>query len=443
MSTLPSSPHRKPPPHLEQFVARKKKVLIADANGTSRGTLAGMLAKLGITGQQVSTAEDFVRAENLMEANTPSLVIADFDLGNGTGLGLFQSQREKNPFFRDSLFFLLTNNSEQHSAARAAEEEVDVFLMKPFTTEAFDAALLNGLQAKQEPTEYQRLIERGKGELADGKVDDALKTFQQAKSKNPLPSLACAYLGIAHESKGDLELAEGSYLQGLEYNEYHFRCLSGLHQVLMKQQRQADAYVPLLKRLRKFPWSAEEMKAGIRLAMLTRNFDDLSLLYDLFTKSVRRDEDLSKMLCAAFMTAGKLFAQKRDFKKALPLLQKSALLAGTRTSVLKDIVVILGDTGYGDKTDEFISRFAPVTHKESDYNVASYVRFDATASASKSIEKGRELISKGVHDPAVYLILIRRSKEANLAQVVDQLAHEAGRRFPELKAQFDAFVMQA
>lgn len=431
----------RPQTHFEQFVARKKRVLIADANGPSRGTIAGILTKMGLPGAQLSMAEDLVKAEAFMEELTPSLVVADFDLGDGSGLDLFRSQREKNPFFRDSIFFLITSNSEQHSAARAAEEEVDVFLMKPFTTEAFQAALQNALQIKQEPSEYQNLIERGKGELSQGKVDEALATFQAAKSKNALPSLACAYVGIAHLQKGDLELAEGSYLQGLEYNEYHFRCLTGLYEVLVRQKRQADAYLPLSKRLKKFPWTPQELITGIKLALMTRNFDDLEQYYAMFTKSVRRDEELARVLCAAFLTCGKVFIQKRNLQKGLPLLQKAALLAGTKTSVLKDIVIVLGEAGYGDKCDEFLTRFPPSAQKEADFAIASFVRFDATATAVKSIEKGREVLAKGFHDPAVYLILLRRSKEANLAQVVDQLAHDATRRFPEQKAQFQSFLV--
>ena len=192
-------------------------------------------------------------------------------------------QRVKNRALKDSLFVLVTGNTSQTAVARAAEEDVDAYIIKPFTAGVFRASLIRAAVLKTDPPEYLKIIERGKTQLQDGHLDDALKTFDHCKTLDSSPTLACFYAGQSHELKQAADTAKGNYLKGLEYNKIHYKCLVGLYENLMTRKLHVDAYSVIKKLSQYFPANPQRMTAVLRLAIVTSSYEDVERYYRIFT----------------------------------------------------------------------------------------------------------------------------------------------------------------
>ncbi|MGZ3709582.1 MAG: response regulator, partial [Bdellovibrionota bacterium] len=110
-------------------------VVIADSSSTSRSYLANLLVKMGAKTSSIGLASSFEDALEEIARVKPKIIICDYDLEKRCGLDLLQEQRKQNPDAKDRLFILVTGNSSQTAVARAAEEDVDTYIIKPFTAE--------------------------------------------------------------------------------------------------------------------------------------------------------------------------------------------------------------------------------------------------------------------------------------------------------------------
>lgn len=414
-----------------------KKILIADANASSRAGLANLFCQMGAKMTQVTLTSSYTEAEEAIAKIAPKIVVTDYDLGKRCGLELLQRQRAANPSFKDSLFILVTGNTSQSAVAKAAEEDIDTYIIKPYTAGVFKSTIIRTALTKIDPPEYLKVIERGKKEMQEGKLDDAFKSFEYSKSLDSMPALSCYYMGQVEDIKKALESAEGDYAKGLEFNKIHYKCLVGLYENFMTRKKHVEAYSVIKKVSQYFPANPQRLTAVLRLAIMTQSYEDVERYYRIFTNIDERNEEMIKYVCAALVVCGKYYLQQNFGSRALELFQKAAVTASGRTRILREIIIALLDFGLSKQADEFLRRFPSDTHKGLDYVTMNLLVMDHVSPRSLVIEKGRELLSKDYHDPLIYRVMIRRSVEAGLGHAVDDLMREAVKRFPDQKAAFE------
>lgn len=420
----------------ESFVSDKK-ILIADSSGGARASIAGVLTQMGAKMSQITLVQGFTEAEAEIEKYAPAIVIADYDLGKRCGLDLLQRQRAARPDLKESIFILVTGNTSQSAVAKAAEEDVDTYVIKPFTAGVLKASILRAVLMKIDPPEYVKVIERGKKELSEGKVDDAFRTFEFSKTLDSAPALSCFYTGQVQDMKKAAETAEGDYSKGLQYNKIHYKCLVGLYENYMNRKKHSDAYDVIKRISHYFPANPQRLTAVLRLAVMTGSYEDVERYYRIFTNIDERNEEMIKYVCAALVVCGKYYLQQNFGTRAIELFQKAAITASGRTRILREIIIALLDSGLAKQADEFLRRFPPETQSGVDYQAMNLLIMDQMSPRSQVIEKGRELLSKDLHDPIIYRILIRRSVEASLTHAVEDLLRAAQQRYPDQKATFE------
>ncbi|MBI3543714.1 MAG: response regulator [Deltaproteobacteria bacterium] len=109
-----------------------RKILIADSSSVTRSSLARILNDLGVKGGQISLVSTMEQALEEIPRFRPHVVVAEFDLGKRCGLDLIQLQRETHPEqARECIFIIVAGNTSQSAVARAAEEDVDAYIVKP------------------------------------------------------------------------------------------------------------------------------------------------------------------------------------------------------------------------------------------------------------------------------------------------------------------------
>jgi len=415
---------------------KDKKIVIADLSKTSRSSIANTISKMGAMGTNIATCNSYENAEADIKRLKPNIVICDYDLGKKCGLELLQKQRNEMTETQKSIFILVTGNSSQTAVARAAEEDVDTFIIKPFSADVLKNSIMKAAVAKLQPSEYKQLIEQGKRLMEEQQIDEALAIFKQAQEKDSAPSLACAYTGQAELMKKIIEEAQESYTKGLSFNKIHYKCMVGYFDTLMAQKRYKEAYEVVKKVSQYFPANPKRLASVLRLAIMTESYEDVEKYYQLFTTIEDRAEELIRYVCAALVVCGKYYLQKNFGSRAMELFRKAAISAGSRTNILKEIITSLLEFDLTNEAMEFYKRFPPDSQKEESYHVLGFMISSRKAAPNVVVNEGQNLIRKGVHDPLLYKTIIKKARTVGMKDLVESLSQEAINRWPDQKNSF-------
>lgn len=412
-----------------------KNLLIADPSASSRAGLAKTLVGMGAKTQHITLAPTYEIAEEEIKRINPHVVLCEYELGRKCGLELLQVQREQRlEETKNSLFILVTGNSSQSAVAQAAEEDVDTFVLKPYTIDMLRQSIMNAAIAKLYPSDYQKTINEGKKLLLE-KYDPkaAMVIFEKAMAMDPKPALACFYHGHAQTMLNAFETAQYDFKKGLDYNKIHYKCMVGLYDVLMQQKLHDEAYDVIKRIARYFPANPKRLASVLRLAIVTKNYDDIERYYQIFIGMDFRDDMLVKYVCAAMVVTGKFYLRKNINSRALELFTKAAVTGAGRTNILREIITELATVDLKKNADDFLRRFPAETHKSIDYTAMNLLVADMHHPGAKIIEIGRKLISEGNHDPMIYRIVIKRSIEFGKMDAAENLAREGEKRWPDKK----------
>jgi CheY-like chemotaxis protein len=411
------------------FIADKK-VLVADPGSAARAGLAKAIVDLGAKTQNVLMAKNYDDAKKIITEQKPHLVLTEFELGRSSGLNLLQEQRAQYPESVKSLFILVTSNTSQSAVAQAAEEDVDTFVLKPYTLDVLRASVLRAAAAKLQPSEYARAIEEGKKLLFEGKVDEALELFKKAQKLDPKPALAFFYHGQAQLMKKSLDEAQTDFMRGLNHNKIHYKCMVGLYDILMEKKNYPEAYDVVKRISRYFPANPKRMTQVLRLAVMTKSYEDVERYYQVFTNLDQRNEELIRYVCAALVTCGRYYLQTNVSSRAIALFTKAATTGIGRVGILREIIGVLLENGLDGPAGEFLKRFPADTQSGPDYQAMEYAVLDAKMDAASSVDKGRKIMAKGIADPIIHQILAFRSRQAGLTENADQLVADGSKRWP-------------
>jgi two-component system chemotaxis response regulator CheY len=413
------------------------RILITDTSSASRVRLAATLTELGVQSSKITLADSFESGEEAMRTHKPRLVICDYTLGRKSGLDLLQMQRSEFKENEDScIFILVTGNSSQTAVARAAEEDVDSFILKPYTLETLRAGLVNAVLAKIRPSQYLLVIREGKKLLFTGDPEAANKKFEEAIPLDSAPTLAYYYRAQCQGLLNVLERAEASYEEGLNLNKIHYKCLVGLFDLLSEQKRHDQAYGVVKKIAQYFPANPKRLASVLRLAILTENYDDMESYYRTFTVIDGRTDELVRYMCSALIVCGKYYLIRKHRTKAVEVFEKAAVTCAGQVQFLKFIVETLVEYHLSESAMDFYIRYRNVDPASDMSRTLEYLVTAEKGSLSQSLEKGRALLKLGVKHPMVYRALIKTCMDSGLEDTGRDLAQYAVKAWPAKASDF-------
>ncbi len=417
---------------------KEQTVFIVDTASASRRRLAATIVGLGATTSKITLHGQYEEAEADMKARAPKVVICDYVLGRRSGLELLQVQRQSHPEGGDCLFILVTGNSSQSAVARAAEEDVDSFILKPYTINSLTETLVASAVSKLFPSPYRKAIEDGKVLLFSGKIHEAMEVFERAMGMNTSPALACFYYGQAEYMLRALNDAKGSYMKGLNFNKIHYKCLVGLFEIFMAEKMYKEAYEVIRRVQKYFPANPKRLASVIRLAVLNERYADIESLYSVFKDMEYRDDEIVRYMCAGLVVSAQYSFKQQNNEKALELLNHAAVSAAGQVSFLRRIIEILAEQGQVEKMQDFLNRFPADVQKGADFLLSRFLFLNMTAQPGIAIQFGQTLIKDGVRSPLLYESLIKRYMEYKKKDMAEDLLQDGLKRWPEESSRFDS-----
>jgi CheY-like chemotaxis protein len=407
-------------------------VLVVDKNPSSRNRLLKVLVDLGVKRHMIYTAGAMHEAEDIIAKNKIGIVLADFVIGGGSGFDLFKMVREKFPLNDKLCLILVTSNISQTAVAKAAEEDVDSFIIKPYTVQSIQESLVATISGKVKPSQYIVKIEIGKKQLIKGDYDKAYKTFEEAVKLHNKPSLALFYLGQTKYLVQEEEEAKSRYNKGLGLNSIHFKCLLGLYDIFKTAQKHEEAYGIVKKVAKYFPANPQRLAEVIRLAVVTQNFSDMEAYYEIFTSLEERDSQLVNYIGAGMYVSGKYFLSNHDTSKALATFDKIAVSCNEFPKFIKGMIYTLTDYGMFQETEKFLSRFASDSIGTDDYEMSHYVSsYGDLKDRTGAIKQGLVLYNKNIRDFNVLKILVESMIQENMSSKAEPMIKELQAKWPE------------
>ncbi|HUP56263.1 MAG TPA: response regulator, partial [Bdellovibrionota bacterium] len=387
----------------------RRKIVIADTSKTIRTTIARALIELGAKQADLVLASNHPEAVEAIRKIGPDLVFADYHLDARCGLDLIPEHRRVRHDFEKTLFILVTGNATESAIAEAAEGDVDAYILKPFTMETLKRYVVRACLSKIQPTGYRGALLKGRDALVSGKLDEALKIFKEAKALSDKPSMACYYEGQSFEKLEKLESSQGSYQEGLRFNELHYRCSVALFDLHVSRNQLKDAYQVIRKVTEIFPVSPQRLCKTIDIAVRTGHYAEIGRYYDIFIKLDERRDELKKYLSAALLVGGLFQLKNKHVEAGVDLMRKAAITAGDSPAFLRELVLKCLEYDAIEPARQFLKRFPPATQGGTACLSSEYAILDRTAAADEVLVRGRALIKGGAQDPLIYRILIRRS----------------------------------
>lgn len=420
-----------------------RKVLIADQNSGSRSTFAKILTSMGAKPENLIMAGTMDQAEAEVAKHKPHVIIADYMIGKRCGLDLLQQQRKQNPEeSKQCLFIMVTSNTSQSVVAQAVEEDVDTYVLKPFTSDILRQAILKAAVNKVNPSTYIKTIEEGKKLLFSGKTQESMPLFEKAMNLDNRPALAYYYHGQALALQKSIDEAQADYLKGLNHNKIHYRCLTGLYEILMEKKLYKEAY-ELVKRIsRYYPANASRLNSVLRLAVMTSSYEDIERYYQIFINLDERNEEMIKYICAALVICGKYYLARSLHSRAVDLFEKSASVASGRTKILREIVTALVNADLLKDAQQFLSKFPADALQGADFLTTDLIISEKLLSPELLTEKGKKILTKNAHDPQIYKILIKAALTANQNEHAAQLVADGSKRWPDISRELQSITAE-
>lgn len=407
-------------------------VLIVDKSSASRRRLTKTLVDLGAKRIQVHSVAHYSEAVAIVTEHKPQLVLSDYAINGGSGFDLFSEYRNVHKEEKKSALILITSNISQSAVAKAAEEDVDSFIIKPYTVKSLEKNLIDAVINKLYPSKYIQKIEEGKESMFAGNYDEAIEIFEKAISLNSLPSLAHFYHGQCKYFKHLKEDAEKDYGKGLEINKIHYKCQIGLYEMFKNDNRHKEAYDVVKNIAKYFPANPDRLKEVIRLCITTANYQDMDSYYDIFVNLDERTEEIINYICSGLYIYGKVSLLQYNKDKSREVFEKIGISCGGMPKFLKSMIFLLVEFDIFSDAKKLMSRFTLEDSHSADYAICNYLAYLDEMNNTEKISEGLDLFNKGFKDPLAAKYLIKALRDEGSDKKAQKYQDEAEFLWPDI-----------
>ncbi len=191
---------------------RNLKILVVDDMANMRKTLRSMLFMIGY--KTITEADDGDSALTKLRGGPIDLVIADWNMPRMPGVELLSEIRDDS-MLRDLPFIMITAEIDDAQITRAAEEDVDGYIIKPFVVSTLEKKIIAVMEKKANPSQAEAFIKLGTAYMDSGMLSEALVELDKAKALLPGSSRIQVAMGRVYEKMGDMASAEAALQEAI------------------------------------------------------------------------------------------------------------------------------------------------------------------------------------------------------------------------------------
>jgi len=406
--------------------------LIVEPSSAFSSSLQKCLKDMGIPLSRVQTSRKFEDAKRLIAEKKPKLLVTEYEIEQSFGLALIEMQEQYHGEM-SRISAIVTKNNSDSAVAEAAEEQVDLYILKPFSVDTFKQKMNAAIHRKVSPSPYAQKVQAGKRFLEAKEFEGAIQEFFQAKPLQEKPTLACFYAGQTFHAQGNKAAALAEFQAGRRHQALHYKCLIGEFEMLVEERRFKEAYalVPLIRD--NYPLTSHRLGQIFIAAVFTYNFDDLRLYYNLFLKLEQRPPQLIKLTSMALLTAGRFALKEKDIRKASVFYEMGIITTGRNIEFIEAVVSDLLKIKASNEAEAFLAKVAQSDVGTSRFKQLAFRVDEQTLRKDQVIEKGRKLVIAGEGNPEIFQSLVRLMAEEGKITMAETVISTAVAKHPELR----------
>jgi DNA-binding NarL/FixJ family response regulator len=417
--------------------------LIADPS-SARKSIRSLLTQYGVKPHQIQVAEHFSTIEEILKAQPTHVVFADYGFLGASAFDILELHQHIAPIGSPRAFFLLTSKESAALTGNAADSEVDAVLTKPFTFESLRQGFSEVLQRKLQPTPVQRQLDEIKTLIGTANFPAALEKLEAARADASSAPLFHYYEGISRHALLDPAAAKASLERGLALQPTHYRCLMALLDVLIAEKDHAQAYAIGKRIAAHHTIPLKRIPDLIRLSILNSYPSDILDFCEIGDSLLAADDALASHLAAGLVVCGLHFLKQSDTPSALQAFRKAELASRGRPRILERILLALFEAGLDDAAKPFLDRAPEEVRHSAELDQARIELHRRRDEPIPALTLALQLIRRKAALPQVYHAAIQLSQSIGRKEgSVRDLVHYAVQAYPELGAEFEAYLVEA
>ena len=408
------------------------KALIVESSLAYADTCKNSLLAMGLRIENIFFTRKYTEAKKFIEIEKPHIILTEFKIEGQMGLELIQKMTQQDA---NKISVIITHNNSSSAIAEAAEELVDDYIIKPFTSIQITERLMGLIRRKLNPPEYIRDIRAGKQMLLENRLADTEVQFTQATQKSDKPSLAYYYLGYTKFIRQDFEPAVDEFKRGLYVQPLHFKCLTGKFDTFFEQKNYAEAYKLAPTLLANYPIGPKRLANLFIAAVYSGHLEEVPQYYDLFLRIDQPTMELRRVFSAALLAAGKFHLKQGEVEKAVRAFEFGVQVAGADISYIDKVarsLLQIKPHGYAYAA-KFIQKFPAEEIGGKAHSALSFLVDQHLKPTQQIIEQGRKLVSRGYADAECYRQLTRILVNDQKITLAEDIIEKAVRDYPELR----------
>lgn len=342
---------------LEAF--QNSSLILVDANTLRRDFLRRMALELGFGQARIFEAVTAEDALALALQNEIPIIVADDSIGYVSISRLHAYIEERQVRDPHSLLFCVCELASQGIVGRLAEEGVEEFIFRPFSKEKFKEIFLSSFAQRQNPSGDLKWLQKGRVHMAEGQFIEAKHAFEMGLGESETRGATfCYYLAQVALMEEKFDEAAIHFEAGLAMNRIHFRCLQGMFDVRMRQNRVEDAYQALRHVVDAYPENPERFALLVKMSVAGAHYRDIERMNDAFEVMLLKNAALRKHLAAGHAILGRSLCVQRNRDAALKALTRAIELSNQGKSVVEYAIESLEKYEYKSDAEIFRGKYA-------------------------------------------------------------------------------------
>lgn len=192
-------------------------ILIVDDMESMRKSIRSMLKLLKI-GKRVRLASNGQEGWNTINDTMIDLAIIDWNMPVMNGLELLVKIRESKEY-RDLPVIMITAEAVKVFVAEAAESDIDGYLLKPLTPDAFEEKVKHVIHSANNPTKATIYIQKARELEEEEQLEEAIEMVKLAIAERSDVSRYFRILGQLYLKKENDDIAEKCLIKAIAIND--------------------------------------------------------------------------------------------------------------------------------------------------------------------------------------------------------------------------------
>lgn len=427
---------------------KESSILIIDPNNTIRKTLKKLLIDLGVNYKNITSTTTF--EETMLEFNIEKAQITfcnQFIDENHFSL-LLKKHIALYPNRLQSAFFTFSEENSLASACEGLEHDVTAHIAQAFNLGILQEIILKTMNRIISASPLMKEIFKGQEFYYIKDYQQSLATFISIKEKAaktpPIVHYFIAKLSLDQNAENlTSELRQSAILElelGLKTSGQHYKSLSLLGDLYLKEKNYSQAYITYQNLLKHFPLNPGLIPALIKLSLANNHYQDIIKFADDLQDEAVTDPLIYKFMGAGLVTAGSFMLQQNKtdpelLKKALSCFKRAYRFGEDYPLIVSGICHALWGQNMYQEAEKFIG--LAENGKIFDHPEIQILKIEMLEKSKKidqTIKEGIKLLEKGIHSIRMFEVMIKAAiKHKDSEGHISTLKAKAIANYPEQK----------